>query len=185
MLNLNHPRLARWEPIYTLLNEPNVEHRGKQATSETLAHPANHLPTEVKQHLVPIVEAMLTHPATVLDRFHRQPTNFGVATQLLANLDDDPTRIHDLLPSLLTGSTEQRRRATHLALRLDPATATGILIPLIGDQAPAVRADAAAVVVKSSETGCVYGAGWGCSAGWLIQATSGSAGGRGRRAKRS
>jgi hypothetical protein len=77
-------------------------------------------------------------PATVLDRFHRQPTNFGIATQLLANLDDDPTRIHDLLLNLLTGTTDQRQRATHLALRLDPATATGtgILIPLIGDPVP-------------------------------------------------
>ncbi|ONI93079.1 hypothetical protein ALI22I_00200, partial [Saccharothrix sp. ALI-22-I] len=42
----------------------------------------------------------------------------------------------------------------------------------------------AAVVVKSSETGCVYGAGCGWSTGWLIQATSGSSGGWGRRAKR-
>ncbi|WP_461124366.1 hypothetical protein [Saccharothrix stipae] len=95
---------------------------------------------------MPIVEAMLIHPATILDRFHRQPTNFGVATHLLTNLDDDPARIHDLLPNLLTGTTEQRQRATHLALRLDPATATGILIPLIGDPAPAVRADAAAAL---------------------------------------
>ncbi|MFE2750540.1 hypothetical protein ACFXGA_00905 [Actinosynnema sp. NPDC059335] len=61
---------------------------------------------------MPIVEAMLPHPATVLDRFHRQPTNFGVATHLLTNLDDDSTHIHDLLPNLLPGTTEQRQRAT-------------------------------------------------------------------------
>ena len=42
-----------------------------------------------------------------------------------------------------------------------------------------------AVVVKSNETGCAYGVGCGWSTGWLIQATSGSLGGRGRRAKRS
>jgi hypothetical protein len=32
-------------------------------------------------------------------------------------------------------------------------------------------------VVKSSETGSGYWAGWSCSVGWLIQATSGSRGG--------
>jgi hypothetical protein len=42
-----------------------------------------------------------------------------------------------------------------------------------------------AVVVKSNETGCVYGVGCGWSTGWLIQATLGSWGGRGRRVKRS
>ena len=41
------------------------------------------------------------------------------------------------------------------------------------------------VVVKSNETGCAYEVGCGWSTGWLIQATSGSLGGRGRRAKRS
>ena len=41
-----------------------------------------------------------------------------------------------------------------------------------------------AVVVKSSETGCVYWMGWGWSVGWLIQVTSGSFGARGRRVKR-
>ncbi len=41
------------------------------------------------------------------------------------------------------------------------------------------------VVVKSNETGCVYGVGCGWSTGWLIQATSGNWGGRGRRVKRS
>jgi hypothetical protein len=42
-----------------------------------------------------------------------------------------------------------------------------------------------AVVVKSNETVGVYRTGCGWSAGWLIQATSGNTGGRGRRAKRS
>jgi hypothetical protein len=32
----------------------------------------------------------------------------------------------------------------------------------------------AAVVVKSNETGCVYGVGCGWSTGWLIQATLGN-----------
>ncbi|ROP37091.1 hypothetical protein EDD40_2378 [Saccharothrix texasensis] len=40
------------------------------------------------------------------------------------------------------------------------------------------------VVVNSDETGCVYGVGCGCPTGWLIQAASGSRGGRGRCAKR-
>jgi hypothetical protein len=42
-----------------------------------------------------------------------------------------------------------------------------------------------AVVVKSNETGCVYGVGCGWSTGWLIQATLGNWGGRGRRVNRS
>jgi NAD(P)-dependent dehydrogenase (short-subunit alcohol dehydrogenase family) len=41
------------------------------------------------------------------------------------------------------------------------------------------------VVVKSNETVGAYWTGCGWSAGWLIQATSGNTGGRGRRAKRS
>src|SRR5699024_6559306 len=41
------------------------------------------------------------------------------------------------------------------------------------------------VVVKSSETGAGYGVGCGWSAGWLIQAVSGSVGGWGRWVKRS
>ncbi len=41
-----------------------------------------------------------------------------------------------------------------------------------------------AVVVNSDETGCVYRIGCGCPMGWLIQAASGSRGGRGRCAKR-
>jgi hypothetical protein len=41
------------------------------------------------------------------------------------------------------------------------------------------------VVVKSNETGCVYGVGCGWSTGWLIQATLGNWGGRGWRVKRS
>lgn len=48
-----------------------------------------------------------------------------------------------------------------------------------------VRLGAPAEVVKSSETGCAYRAACSCSTGWLIQATSGSWGGRGRRANRS
>lgn len=43
----------------------------------------------------------------------------------------------------------------------------------------------ATVVVKSNETGCVYEVGCGWLTGWLIQAASGSLGGRGRRVKRS
>ncbi len=41
------------------------------------------------------------------------------------------------------------------------------------------------VVVKSNETVGAYWTGCGWSTGWLIQATSGNTGGRGRRAKRS
>ena len=48
-----------------------------------------------------------------------------------------------------------------------------------------IEIELAPVLVKSNETGCVYRVGCGWSAGWLIQALSGSLGGRGRRVKRS
>jgi hypothetical protein len=64
--------------------------------------------------------------------------------------------------------TSSSSTALALALGLGLALgAAGVLLPE-GDAA----ADAGtAEVVKSSETGCAYRAGWSCSTGWLIQAT--------------
>jgi len=64
--------------------------------------------------------------------------------------------------------------------RCDGARGAGLSPPL-GHAALST----AHVVVKSKETGCRYGVGCGWSTGWLIQAVSGSLGGRGRRVKRS
>jgi hypothetical protein len=155
VLNLAYPDLARWEPIYALLEEPLVAGRDKGGACAVLARRADQLGLDVQARLAEIASAAVNHPPTPVDQLYGRPGVLGPAAELAASLGSDVEATQILLARQLTGDTDQRAWASRLALHLAPSVAAGVLTPLAQDPEPTIRATAASclAVLIADDTG--------------------------------
>jgi hypothetical protein len=79
LLNLTHPDVARWEPIYALLDDRRVAGRHKRGACADLAQAADRLRPEVRARLAELATAMLDHPIAPPDRHEDRFSALGPA----------------------------------------------------------------------------------------------------------
>lgn len=149
-LNIERPHLAQWDPVFALLEEPQVAGKDKRSTCILLALHANALSTEVRTRLSAIAQAMLQHSVPGIDRMLGANGARGPAALLAAMLADDTEEVHQLLMSRLSGSPDDRAWAARMAPRLAHNTAVGILTVLVHDPEPTVRSAAAVSAAQLS-----------------------------------
>lgn len=148
VLNITHPDIARWEPIYALLDEPRVSGHHKRKACDVLARGVDRLPADVRARLTEIASSMIAHPAPLADRLNNPPDTLGPAAVLTASLGSDVETTQTLLTKLLSGEVDHRVWATRLALHLAPPAAAGVLTPLAQDTEPSVRGAAASCLAR-------------------------------------
>jgi hypothetical protein len=148
VLNITHPNVARWEPIYALLGEPLVAAGDKRGACAVLTSRADRLGADVRARLAEIASAIVNHPASPVDRHTAQPDALGPAAELAASLNSDVEVTQVLLARLLAGDADHRIWASRLALHLGPSVAAGVLTLLAQDPEPSVRASAASCVAR-------------------------------------
>ncbi|GAA1337412.1 DUF4365 domain-containing protein [Saccharothrix algeriensis] len=153
VLNTTHPEVARWEPLYALLSEPQVTADDKTGACIVLARRADHVPQEVRERLVDIVTVMLDHPIAPIDRIENHPGVLGPAAELATALGHHLATPHDLVTKLLAGRPEQRAWSASTAAHLPTSAAVGVLTVLAQDLHPTVRASAAAMLARLVATG--------------------------------
>lgn len=153
VLNAAHPDLARWEPIYALLAEPQVVADDRRDVCLVLASSVDRLRPEVKERLIPLASAMLTLPMAPADRVEGLPGVLGAAAYLAVRLGIETVKTELLLVRLLAGDAADRGWATKLAVHLAPPVAAGVLVPLTEDPEPSVRASAASALAWLVVTG--------------------------------
>jgi hypothetical protein len=148
LLNVWHPTVAGWDPLYQLLEDPAVSDRDKSGALALLAGHANRLPEEVRTRLKAIAAAIAQQESPVQGfPLSDQTDARGVAALLQAGLgalDDDNAASRVI--ELLRGDAQDRQWAVHVAHRLGTTEYTGILVALSDDQDVAVRATAAAAL---------------------------------------
>jgi hypothetical protein len=154
-LNVHHQSTARWETLYTLLEEPQVAFREKASTCGALARLTDKLPPAVRVRLGQIAVAALAHEDSFLDRMEEGMPSGRGAVAVLAAATGNTDVAHDQLTTLLGTEGASRLWAARLASHLDSSTAVGVLATLTQDSDPAVRAEAAghlaAMVANGSE----------------------------------
>lgn len=152
-LNIQYPENARWEEVYTLLQEPLVAAQDKRGTCIVLAHEVDSLPQEVRERLSMLVSEVATGPAAPFDvAFRTGQTVAGPAALLAAKLTGDARTAGELLARLLGGDATQRAWAAWLAPQV-PGAAAGVLAGLTNDEVPMVRAAAAVSLLHWSGSG--------------------------------
>jgi hypothetical protein len=163
VLNAVHGEVARWEPLYDLLEEPMVAAAQKRTPCDALASWAKQLPAAVRNRLREIAIAMTNDPVSLADPLGELPDALGPAASLVASLNDHDPITEQLLIRLLAGNDDHRLYATKVAVMgLDPQTAIGVLNPLIQDPDAQVRAAAASalayLVAEGTENSLVVNA---------------------------
>jgi hypothetical protein len=146
LLNVWHPDLARWEPLFSLLEDKAVAGGHKVGALLLLASVTEHLRDDVRSRLKTIALALTDQPLSVRSSsLDDERDTAGAATELAAALDalDEDTIGHQLVV-LLAQDSAHRHWAARLAHRLARPETTGVLLTLSQDPEPAVRAAAAA-----------------------------------------
>ncbi|MEU4448268.1 hypothetical protein AB0K14_38360 [Actinosynnema sp. NPDC050801] len=82
VLNTTHPAVARWEPLYALLSEPQVTADDKTGACTVLARRGDSLDPDVRIRLADVVTAMIDHPVVPMDRIEDHPGVLGPAAEL-------------------------------------------------------------------------------------------------------
>lgn len=145
LLNAWHPRLAKWKPVYDLLEEPGLMTSQKQRSIVILGNLVDHLPEPVRERLRPVSVALARgEGAGLRSPFESDQDVVGRAWNLAVllgaiDLDADATPMADLLG----GDAEHRRWAAFLAARLRRQGDVGALAVLSNDPHPMVRGSAA------------------------------------------
>lgn len=141
VLNLNHEGEAIWEPLVAYLEDQNVDSAEKAEAYRALASRVERIPPDYHGRLA--AAAAITSAA--VDPL-ASGSGIGEATLLSAQLDVSTTG--EAVAKLLRGDPRDRKWATRLAwnhaARDEGDLFKGLLLALIHDDDPAVRATAAA-----------------------------------------
>ncbi|MFD4636971.1 DUF4365 domain-containing protein [Lentzea sp. NPDC058436] len=147
-LNIKFPTLARWDSIFTLLEEPGVSPADKNGACSRLVRHADTLPDVVRARLAVIAQEMIDHPILEVDRIERRPDRLGMAAALAVRGGVDERTSASLLSRALSSAPENRAWVPLLTLGLPSAMATGVLVVLVHDAQVVVREGAASCVAK-------------------------------------
>lgn len=146
LLNVWHPDVARWDPLYSLLEDKAVAGGHKVGALLLLASLAEHLRDDVRSRLRTIALVLADQPSSMRPSLlDDERDTAGAATELAAALGelDEDTIAHQLV-TLLAQDSAHRQWAARLACRVTRPETTGVLVTLSQDPEPAVRAAAAA-----------------------------------------
>jgi hypothetical protein len=163
LLNVWHPKSARWKEVYDLLKEPAILAREKQRSLVVLANLVDQLPVSVCERLRPIALALARGEGVGLrSPFDPDQDVVGRAWNLAVllggiDLDEDATPMAELLG----GDAEHRRWASFIAARLGRPADVGALAVLSNDPHPMVRGSAAwglAAMLSDGKGGDLVGA---------------------------
>jgi hypothetical protein len=148
MLNIWHPDIADWTPIYELLNEFRVMPSSLIALAALIRDASSHVRQDIREQLLPRLEHVRD----------RTPIDFGEwleASQQLRNVIREavdalaPGTVSDTeLWGLVGGSTEGRSAAARIVGRRRDISRIDILACLSHDEANIVRASAAQWIAK-------------------------------------
>jgi hypothetical protein len=155
-----HPDLANWEPLLALLRHPQVAGFDKRGALGVLSSLVDQIPARIRQELEDLVKSNPENarpPTTVfLDDDGDLAGPFAELAAALEILDEGVMATKVL--ELLGGNEKHRQWAAQVARRLNRPDYTGVLVALIHDEEPAVRAVAAmslATLVASGEGGVI------------------------------
>jgi hypothetical protein len=156
LLNVWHPDVASWDPLFNLLEEEAVAGSHKVGALLLLASVAEHLHDNVRSRLKTIALAIAGQPLPGRPSLLVNERDIvGAATELavaLGALDED-TIAHQLV-ALVAHDLAHRQWAARLAYRLNWPETVGVLVTLSQDLEPAVRAAAAAGLAFLVATEC-------------------------------
>lgn len=144
LLNTWHLDLARWEPLFRLLEDEAVIGSNKAGALNVLFALAERLPEDVRQRLIAVALRVAAQPSRRLPFFDDDAA--GSAAALSAVLEPEKAGLR--LAELLMGSADDRRLAAAVAFRSGRPEGAGILVTLSQDQECAVRAEAAAGLAR-------------------------------------
>jgi hypothetical protein len=145
LLSMWHPELANWEPLLMLLKDPRVAPSNKQGVLIVLASNVAQLPAEVRPDLEDLVKSTPEAAAFPIDLL------MGASGDLLGPFTDlavalgvlDEGAVANRMLDLLSGDPDRRQWAARVAHRLNRPDYTSVLVTLIHDTDPSVRAVAA------------------------------------------
>lgn len=147
VMNLWHHDVAQWDPLVELLSTDAVPASHKLRTLGVLASSSDGIPGPVVDRLHPVVSKLSEEPRQSHSPFEPQGDVRGPAVDLgLAIGAVDRERATEILLAWLSGDTDERRWAVHIAYRLRRREDTGLLTTLAQDSDPDVRAAAAAAL---------------------------------------
>jgi uncharacterized protein DUF4365 len=158
LFNVRHPDSAKWEPVLQLLADDRVVLNHKRESLRLLGSLADHVASEIRDHLIPIATRIARREAPETHDFLGGPgAAAGEATNLILALGAvEPYESSARLVDLLGGGPADRRWAAHVAARADGQEHLGLLVTLAADAVPSVRAAAArglATAVAAADAG--------------------------------
>lgn len=144
--NAWHPDQADWRSLVQFLGDSAVAGAKKYQALHSLGTLTERLPPDVVSQLKPIAET-LTDPheqARMASPFEREDA-VGAASFLAARLGpSDPTQIATRISPPLHGESYKRQWAARTITHVDRPERSGMLVALVNDADPDVRAAAAA-----------------------------------------
>lgn len=145
ILNLWHPDLAEWDPLVELLGETRVMAEDKRGAISALNSHSDRIPEPVRPKLRPAVLAIAAGEVGEPTFFDDGAGLVPEATALSMALGAiDPSEDPDSLLDLLQDDFRHRAWAAHIAAKRTEDEGIGLLIALVDDTHPSVRAAAAA-----------------------------------------
>jgi hypothetical protein len=155
LLNLWHPEVADWEPLFEQLAEPVVIAEHKRGAVALLAEVPEQIPASIREHLGSLATNLVRNPAPTSPFFGEGEALLGASVKLALALGAlEETESRERLLDLMAGSEQERRWAAHaIAVRGVPAEAP-LLIGLLQDGDPNVRAIAAGAMAQLQARAC-------------------------------
>ncbi len=156
VLNLWHPELAEWDSLAKLLGEVQVPAEDKRGAIAALNSHSDRIPERGRAKLTPAVLAIaageIGEPTLFDDGAGLIPGAIALSLALGAiDSDQDPEPLLDLLQ----GDFRHRAWAAHIAAKRIEDEGIGLLVTLLEDTHPSVRAAAAAELSRLvAENGC-------------------------------
>lgn len=157
MFNVWHADLARWDPLLELLDDPHVWPDDKNGALRLLARIADQLPHDRRISLIQLADRLLLlTPPHALTLMGGDKDTHGAALDLAYTLADPsepvPRQRRAHLLRLLCGDVHDRRSAAYVSRHVIEASGAGLLVALVQDEHPRVRAEAAvALLIRARE----------------------------------
>ncbi|GAA4893156.1 DUF4365 domain-containing protein [Actinomycetospora straminea] len=156
MLNGWHPDQAQWEPLLKVLADPLVWPKDKNAALRRLAQLRSQLSDAVARKLRPIAEEILiADPLPAMAAFGEDENSRSAALDLAYSLAERDTPVPAVwrtqLLDLLGGDRRDRRWAAYIARHDSEPAGAGLLVALLQDTDPIVRAEAVDSIVSRAE----------------------------------
>jgi hypothetical protein len=153
LLNIWHPSAANWDPLLVLLADNAVAGSHKEGAFRLLAVLSDRIPHAVHERLRELAVDVSGRPQPSVP-FPFFGDAAGAAAGLAAVLGALPPQTADeRLLDLLAGDSNRRQNAAIMADRLRRPTDVGILVALVRDSEPQVRAAAAAGLASLAAAG--------------------------------